>query len=434
MNHIRAKAIKEIIAKQLAAAQSFQGPVGRGDDAAAKSHGFMAANRTKAPLLQHLEQFDLNGGRDVADFIEENRAVGTAAGEQALVRLDCACKSALAVTKQLRLDESLRELRKVQGNEPAHKTLGKTALFRIEGNKARAPNCGGSGAFARAGLPEEERGKVLHPVPKVALVKADFLREDILPKMPPELAHTRTLANETAGDEIIGPPETELEPVVVPNLYFGAPVRVYGRYRGNGTAQVTLRGSIQGAEFKEAAQLDFPKSDFANPEIDRLWAWHRINSLLKEGDRKGDRSPVAPEIVRLGEDFSIVTEYTSFLVLENDAEYQRWKIARRNLAATSRDRQVQAKRREQLDAMRNKALSEIGPQAAAPVARTQPVQMASASQAISQPTAAPVAQPRSQPQPERRQSWNLHSTGSGPVGPLGLLAALWFLRRKRKAE
>src|SRR5439155_9990754 len=115
------------------------------------------------------------------------------------------------------------------------------------------------------------------------------------------------------------------------------------------------------------------------------------------------------EIVRLGEDFSIVTEYTSFLVLENDAEYQRWKIARRNLAATSRDRQVQAKRREQLDAMRNKALSEIGPQAAAPVARTQPVQMASASQAISQPTAAPVAQPRSQPPPERRQSWNLHT-------------------------
>src|SRR5439155_4718748 len=106
-------------------------------------------------------------------------------------------------------------------------------------------------------------------------------------------------------------------------------------------------------------------------------AWHRINSLLKEGDRKGDRSPVAPEIMRLGEDFSIVNEYTSFLVLKNDAEYQRWKIARRNLAATGRDRQAQAKRREQLDAMRNKALYEIGPQAAAPVVKTEPLQMAS---------------------------------------------------------
>src|SRR5207249_7451998 len=133
-------------------------------------------------------------------------------------------------------------------------------------------------------------------------------------------------------------------------------------------------------------------------EIDRLWAWHRINSLLKEGDRKGDRSPVAREIVRLGEDFSIVTEYTSFLVLENDAEYQRWKIARRNLAATGRDRQVQAKRREQLDAMRNMALSEIGPQAAAPVVKTEPLQMASAPQAISRPALVQAAQPRSQPQ------------------------------------
>jgi len=231
---------------------------------------------------------------------------------------------------------------------------------------------------------------------------------------------------------------TELEPAVVPNLYFGAPVRVYGRYRGNGMAQVTVRGSIQGAEFKEAAQLDFPKTDPTNPEINRLWASHRINSLLKEADRKGDRSPVTPEIVRLGEDFSIVTEYTSFLVLENDAEYQRWKITRRNLAAISRDRQIQAKRREQLDAMRNKALSEIGPQAAVPVARTQPLQLASAPQAIRQPATTPPSQPPpespSQPQPERRQSWNFRSTGSGPVGPLGLLTVLWFLRRKQRAQ
>jgi Ca-activated chloride channel family protein len=229
---------------------------------------------------------------------------------------------------------------------------------------------------------------------------------------------------------------TDLEPAAVPNLYFGAPVRIYGRYRGSGMAQVTLRGSVNGVEVKQASQLEFPKGDAANPEINRLWAWHRINTLLKDADRKGDRSAVVPEIVRLGEDFSIVTEYSSFLVLENDAEYQRWKIARKNLDSIGRDRQVHAKRRDQLDSIRNKALADLGPQAVAPAAGKAPVQMASAAQALNRPAPAPAAQTQSPPQSERRQSWDipLPGTGSSPVGPLGVLAALWLARRKRKAS
>jgi Ca-activated chloride channel homolog len=227
---------------------------------------------------------------------------------------------------------------------------------------------------------------------------------------------------------------TELEPAHVPNLYFGAPVRLYGRYRGGGMAQVTLRGSVKGVEVKQAAQLEFPRTDPANPEINRLWASHRISSLLKAADRKGDRLTVVPEIVRLGEDFSIVTEYTSFLVLENDAEYQRWKITRRNQDSTGRDLQAQAKRRDQLDSIRNKALADLGPQAVAPAAEKSPVQLASAAQAVNRPAPAPPAQPP--PQAERRQSWDIPipGTGSSPVGPLGVVAALWLARRKSKTS
>jgi Ca-activated chloride channel homolog len=218
----------------------------------------------------------------------------------------------------------------------------------------------------------------------------------------------------------------------VPNRYCGAPVRIYGRYGGNGTAQVTLRGSINGVELKQTAPLEFPKTDVANPEINRLWAWHRINSLLKDADRKGDRSPVSGEIVRLGEEFSIVTEYTSFIVLENDAEYQRWKIARRNLETTGRDREAQAKLQAQLDIIRNKALAGLGPQAAtAQKEQAKPVQLASVpSQNNSTATPASPSQPRSNP----RQSWDFQGTGTSPVGPLGVLAAMWFSRRKHRAS
>ena len=97
-----------------------------------------------------------------------------------------------------------------------------------------------------------------------------------------------------------------------------------------------MRGSINGIALRKTARLEFPKEDAANPEIDRMWAWRRIDGLLKEADRTGSRDAAISEVVRLGEGYSIVTEYTSFIVLENDAEYLRWKIARNNVLRTGR--------------------------------------------------------------------------------------------------
>jgi len=234
--------------------------------------------------------------------------------------------------------------------------------------------------------------------------------------------------------KIAGVEIADVEPTVLPNLYFGAPVKVYGRYHGSGAAEVTLRGSVNGVELKRSAPLEFPKTDPANPEINRMWAWHRVNRLLKDADRSGDRSPAIPEIIRLGEDFSIVTEYTSFLVLENDAEYQRWKISRKNLARTSTERQAQAQLHSQLDDIRNKALANLGPQAAesAAAAKPKPMQMSSPTPVVQPSVATPQAQTPAAPTSNSRQSWNLGGSGSSPVGQVGVLGAAWLLRRKRK--
>lgn len=49
-----------------------------------------------------------------------------------------------------------------------------------------------------------------------------------------------------------------------------------------------------------AIELDFPAREAANPELERMWAWHRIEALQRKARRKGSRSRV-DEIVRLGE-------------------------------------------------------------------------------------------------------------------------------------
>lgn len=215
-----------------------------------------------------------------------------------------------------------------------------------------------------------------------------------------------------------------MEPRTLPNLYHGSPLRIYGRYSGSGEASVTVTGDIRGKVMEQSTRLFFPDVDGGNPEIERMWAWKRIDGLLKSADRSGSRGAVLDEVIRLGEDYAIVTEYTSFLVLENDAAYRRWKIERRNARRLTRDRQAQEARSQALDALRRKAVADIGPP-------TEPTAGASPS-----PSAAPSSSPNAKsqsPSPPKAsgQSRDL-DLGTGPVGPLFVGLAWWLTRRRKR--
>jgi Ca-activated chloride channel family protein len=232
------------------------------------------------------------------------------------------------------------------------------------------------------------------------------------------------------------------EPGELPNLYHGMPVRLYGRYRGGGTVNVKVHADINGAPIDQTVTLDFPQTEPANPELERMWAWQRVDRLLKEADRGGSRSAVVGEIVRLGETYSIVTEYTSFIVLENDAEYKRWRIDRKNLLRMARDRKQHQVVRAELAALREKALADLGPRTSGP-------QLASAdrldpSQTSSMPVPGlSVSQPM--PSPARPRSRDLQfapiapgSGGGGAFDPvtgaiaIGLAGLGFAAARKRR--
>lgn len=226
---------------------------------------------------------------------------------------------------------------------------------------------------------------------------------------------------------------SDITPAKLPNLYHGAPIRIYGRYSGKGNAQVILTGTVLGKEVKQTIQLPFPAVDEKNPEIERMWAMKRVDELLKRIDAGEPAVELQAETIRLGEAFSIVTPYTSFLVLENDAEYKRWQIERKNLDRLQRDRNAQAERQRQIQALRDKALQNLGPQAAAQAPAD------NSSQPTLRPTSTvPSAQPQTVPSvhqgPERNQSrdFSWGGGGSGPVGPLFVGLAYLLTRCKQR--
>ena len=156
--------------------------------------------------------------------------------------------------------------------------------------------------------------------------------------------------------------------------------------------------------------MDLPKAESGNPEIERMWAWHKIDRLLNESANAGSRSSAADEVVRLGEAYSIASEYTSFIVLENDAEFQRWSVTRRNAPSLARDRAAQEQTQAQLTSLRQKAAADLGPEPAAkPVEGAAPI--ADATPAIPAP-----GQHQVPPPTENRRNMDLSPTGT-PATP-----------------
>ncbi len=237
----------------------------------------------------------------------------------------------------------------------------------------------------------------------------------------------------------------DVEPAELPSLYHGVPLRVYGRYRNVGLTKVTIKGDVQGQPFEQSVEVDLPAVDNRNPEIERMWASKRVDQLLAAARAQGNTASVVGEVVKLCEDYSIVSEYASFIVLENDAEYQRWKIERKNLSRLERDRIAQKRVSDELSAARNEALSKLGPAAGGA-----PQLAKAASRPVIQPLdqiaplSTPVTQmpaPRPNVGPNRSFDLNLPTRGSGggaidPISAaigLGLAGSAALAARRRKA-
>lgn len=149
----------------------------------------------------------------------------------------------------------------------------------------------------------------------------------------------------------------DVEPQQLPNLYHGAPLHIYGRYRKAEPVTVTVSAEVLGKPITQNFVADLPETEDTNPEIERTWAWHRVHRLLADERASGSDGKHQQAIVSLCEDYSIVSEYASFIVLENDAEYRRWSIDRKNVGRIQRDRAAREQRREQLRQLRDQALS-----------------------------------------------------------------------------
>ena len=143
-------------------------------------------------------------------------------------------------------------------------------------------------------------------------------------------------------------------PEVLPNLVPGTQQILLGRYLPEGvdqTGEVVVTGTRDGREVRFAAPVTLKDAEAGNSFLPRLWARLHLDKLL-EGPQT---SATKDDVVGLSEEFHIMTPYTSFLVLESDADRARFAVKRRfqmrdgeQFFADGRDKAAYALQREQM--------------------------------------------------------------------------------------
>jgi Ca-activated chloride channel family protein len=111
---------------------------------------------------------------------------------------------------------------------------------------------------------------------------------------------------------------SKLYPTPLPDLFRGDQLVLAGRYSGEGEGDVTLDGTLNGTPKRMSQRMTF-KGDSSHEFIAQLWALRRVGFLLDEIRLRGENKEIRDEVVDLARRFAIVTPYTSYLIVEDEA-------------------------------------------------------------------------------------------------------------------
>ena len=116
-----------------------------------------------------------------------------------------------------------------------------------------------------------------------------------------------------------GMPVSDVYPKTIPDLFSAKPVILTGRYAGNGKGVIRLRGKMSGRDFVREIPVDFSSGE-QHDVLATLWARTRVDDLMGQdmsGMQQGTmKDELKQAITQLGLDYRIMTQFTSFVAVE----------------------------------------------------------------------------------------------------------------------
>ena len=112
----------------------------------------------------------------------------------------------------------------------------------------------------------------------------------------------------------------DMSPSDLGDLHRGATITVLARYRNSGRSQLVLTGRQGRSNRSHRQEVELANRSTMHDYIPRLWASRRVALLQRQLRAEGYSQELVDEIVDLGLRYGIVTEYTSFLIQEPNAQ------------------------------------------------------------------------------------------------------------------
>lgn len=106
----------------------------------------------------------------------------------------------------------------------------------------------------------------------------------------------------------------DVEPANLPDVLGERPVVVFGKWRGEPRGQVVIEGRGAAGPYRNALPVEAATSQ-ESAALRHLWARHRIATLSDQEALDGSRA-LQPAITELGLRYSLLTQYTSFLAVD----------------------------------------------------------------------------------------------------------------------
>lgn len=106
----------------------------------------------------------------------------------------------------------------------------------------------------------------------------------------------------------------------IPDLFDQKPLIIQSRYTQAGKGALIITGTTGAGPYRREIPLDLPAAEPRHDTIATLWARSKVDSLMNE-DLKAVQANTYPdelrhEVIRLGESFGIMTQYTSFVAVD----------------------------------------------------------------------------------------------------------------------
>jgi Ca-activated chloride channel family protein len=115
-----------------------------------------------------------------------------------------------------------------------------------------------------------------------------------------------------------GLPVTDVYPRNVRDLFSAKPIIITGRYSGNPTGKITIKGYQGTGDYSRTIPVDFSLAGENNAALEKIWARHKVEDLMSQdwnGIQSGN-SKYKAQIIQVGLEHSLATQFTSFVAVE----------------------------------------------------------------------------------------------------------------------